>query len=37
VPEINGALLAIAPTLVANPNCSTIGIVMALAPLAPAP
>jgi aspartate-semialdehyde dehydrogenase len=34
VPEINGALLDARPTLVANPNCSTIAIVMALAPLA---
>jgi aspartate-semialdehyde dehydrogenase len=34
VPEVNGALLAARPRLVANPNCSTIGIVMALAPLA---
>ncbi|HEY3216574.1 MAG TPA: aspartate-semialdehyde dehydrogenase [Candidatus Eisenbacteria bacterium] len=34
VPEVNGALLDGEPHLVANPNCSTIGIVMALAPLA---
>jgi aspartate-semialdehyde dehydrogenase len=34
VPEVNGARLAERPGLVANPNCSTIGIVMALAPLA---
>ncbi len=34
VPEVNGDLLAERPGLVANPNCSTIGIVMALAPLA---
>jgi len=34
VPEVNGSLLAARPGLVANPNCSTIGIVMALAPLA---
>ena len=34
VPEVNGALLEHHPTLVANPNCSTIAIVMALAPLA---
>lgn len=34
VPEVNGALLDAHPPLVANPNCSTIGIVMALAPLA---
>jgi len=33
VPELNGALLDARPTLVANPNCSTIAIVMALAPL----
>ena len=33
VPEINGHLLDSRPTLVANPNCSTIAIVMALAPL----
>ena len=36
VPEVNGDLLAGRPGLVANPNCSTIGIVMALAPLAQA-
>jgi aspartate-semialdehyde dehydrogenase len=34
VPEVNGQLLERGPSLVANPNCSTIGIVMALAPLA---
>jgi aspartate-semialdehyde dehydrogenase len=34
VPEINGRLLQARPTLIANPNCSTIAIVMALAPLA---
>lgn len=34
VPEVNGALLDARPTLVANPNCSTIAIVLALAPLA---
>ena len=34
VPEVNGELLDARPTLVANPNCSTIAIVMALAPLA---
>ncbi len=34
VPEINERELASRPTLIANPNCSTIGIVMALAPLA---
>lgn len=33
VPEINGALLESRPTLVANPNCSAIGLVMALYPL----
>ena len=33
VPEINGATLDDLPWLVANPNCSTIAIVMALAPL----
>lgn len=35
VPEVNGALLDAEPMLVANPNCSTIGVVMALAPLTP--
>ncbi|MEO5616909.1 MAG: aspartate-semialdehyde dehydrogenase [Candidatus Eisenbacteria bacterium] len=34
VPEINGARLDARPELVANPNCSTIAVVMALAPLA---
>jgi aspartate-semialdehyde dehydrogenase len=34
VPEVNGRLLEARPALVANPNCSTIGVVMALAPLA---
>jgi aspartate-semialdehyde dehydrogenase len=34
VPEVNGDALTARPTLVANPNCSTIAIVMALAPLA---
>jgi aspartate-semialdehyde dehydrogenase len=34
VPEVNGHRLESGPTLVANPNCSTIAIVMALAPLA---
>ena len=34
VPEINGALLERRPGLIANPNCSTIAIVMAAAPLA---
>lgn len=33
VPEVNGALLDARPSLIANPNCSTIAIVMALAPL----
>ncbi len=33
VPEINAHLLERLPPLVANPNCSTIAIVMALAPL----
>jgi aspartate-semialdehyde dehydrogenase len=33
VPEINGDLLDRRPTLVANPNCSAIAIVLALAPL----
>jgi len=33
VPEINGDLLESLPALVANPNCSTIAVVMALAPL----
>jgi aspartate-semialdehyde dehydrogenase len=34
VPEVNGERLDALPSLVANPNCSTIAIVMALAPLA---
>ena len=34
VPEINGVRLESLPALVANPNCSTIAVVMALAPLA---
>jgi aspartate-semialdehyde dehydrogenase len=34
VPEVNGALLRDRPRLVANPNCSTIAIALALAPLA---
>jgi aspartate-semialdehyde dehydrogenase len=34
VPEVNGDLLDSGPMLVANPNCSTIAIVLALAPLA---
>jgi aspartate-semialdehyde dehydrogenase len=34
VPEVNGALLDAHPALVANPNCSTIALAVALAPLA---
>jgi aspartate-semialdehyde dehydrogenase len=34
VPEINAALLRDSPRLIANPNCSTIQLVMVLAPLA---
>jgi aspartate-semialdehyde dehydrogenase len=34
VPEVNGELLDSGPWLVANPNCSTIAIALALAPLA---
>ena len=34
VPEVNAHALAGDPTLIANPNCSTIAIVVALAPLA---
>jgi aspartate-semialdehyde dehydrogenase len=34
VPEVNGALLDARPPVVANPNCSTIQLVVALAPLA---
>jgi aspartate-semialdehyde dehydrogenase len=34
VPEVNGGLLDARPPLVANPNCSTIALVVALAPLA---
>jgi aspartate-semialdehyde dehydrogenase len=34
VPEVNGELLESCPMLVANPNCSTIAIALALAPLA---
>jgi aspartate-semialdehyde dehydrogenase len=34
VPEVNADALTGRPMLVANPNCSTIGIVVALAPLA---
>lgn len=33
VPEVNGALLGARPSLVSNPNCSTIAIVLALWPL----
>lgn len=33
VPEVNGALLASRPTLIANPNCSAAPLVMALAAL----
>lgn len=33
VPEINGAILTSEDTIIANPNCSTIQLVMALAPL----
>jgi aspartate-semialdehyde dehydrogenase len=33
VPEINGKLLDISDKIIANPNCSTIQMVMALAPL----
>lgn len=33
VPEVNGSLLDGGPELVANPNCSTIVLVMAIAPL----
>lgn len=33
VPEINGHLLAAEDRIIANPNCSTIQLVMALAPL----
>ncbi|PKP28960.1 MAG: aspartate-semialdehyde dehydrogenase [Bacteroidetes bacterium HGW-Bacteroidetes-18] len=33
VPEINGDVLTIADKIIANPNCSTIQLVMALAPL----
>lgn len=34
VPEINAALLQDSPRLIANPNCSTIQLVVVLAPLA---
>ena len=33
VPEVNGQLLQAADKIIANPNCSTIQLVMALAPL----
>ena len=33
VPEVNGHLLEAGPQLIANPNCSTIIMVMALAPI----
>lgn len=33
VPEVNGAVLAAEDRIIANPNCSTIQLVMALAPL----
>jgi aspartate-semialdehyde dehydrogenase len=33
VPEINGSILTSKDKIIANPNCSTIGIVVALAPL----
>jgi len=33
VPEINGRLVGTGPGIIANPNCSTIQIVMAVAPL----
>jgi len=33
VPEINGHVLKIDDRIIANPNCSTIQMVMALAPL----
>jgi aspartate-semialdehyde dehydrogenase len=33
IPEVNGDLLDARPALVANPNCSTIAIALALAPL----
>ncbi len=35
VPEVNGSLLESRPNLVANPNCSTIAIVLPLAALMP--
>lgn len=33
VPEINGHLLSLSDKIIANPNCSTIQLVMVLAPL----
>jgi len=33
VPEINGSVLSLEDKIIANPNCSTIQLVMALAPL----
>ena len=33
VPEVNGDALAAGPRLIANPNCSTIQLVLALAPI----
>ncbi|MCC6701565.1 MAG: aspartate-semialdehyde dehydrogenase [Fluviicola sp.] len=33
IPEINGDLLTVADKIIANPNCSTIQLLMALAPL----
>jgi aspartate-semialdehyde dehydrogenase len=33
VPEINGGILTKSDKIIANPNCSTLGIVVALAPL----
>jgi aspartate-semialdehyde dehydrogenase len=33
VPEINGGILSAKDKIIANPNCSTIGVVVALAPL----
>lgn len=35
VPEVNGALLATGPALIANPNCSAAPVVMVLAALRP--
>ena len=33
IPEINGSFLGAADKIIANPNCSTIQMLMALAPL----